>query len=129
MFGFIFDLSGKMAQLETCWRLEDGGTQILFQRHEVEVQRHLTSLHHQTSRYPNITTSPQAIYQNLRIKVKITKTTQGRQRKDTNRREGEGSDRNRVSLFSLLFFPVFHCFNLYGFYKHDVFLFYYELNY
>ena len=27
IFGFIFDLLGKMVQLETCWRLEDGGMQ------------------------------------------------------------------------------------------------------
>ena len=61
IFGFIFDLSSKMVQLETCLRLEDGGMQnpaptlrrsnvATLARHDVEVQRCLTCLHHPTSR-------------------------------------------------------------------------------
>ena len=45
---------------------------------------------------------------------------------DANRREGEGWDQNIVFLFYLLF-SCLSCFDLYEFYKHDVFFFNYEL--
>ena len=45
---------------------------------------------------------------------------------NANMREGEGLNRNKASLFYLLF-SFLSCFDLYDFYKHDVFFFYYEL--
>ena len=108
-------------QLETCWRLEDGGMQNpapTLQHSNVATLRSsdvLPSLHHPTSRYPNVSTSPGSIHRIFSIKAKISYSS--RRRREDVRVPTRENVKARIgiefSLFSLLF-SFLYCFHLYG---------------
>ena len=63
---------------------------------------------------------------NFKNKSENHRDDEGRRCTVVDNREGEGWDKNRVSLFYFLV-SCLSCFNLYEFHKHDVLFFDYEL--
>ena len=73
----------------------------------------------------NAVTSLGAIYQNLRIKAKITKTGGGDDVQMHTREKWKA--RIGIEFLCFILFSCLSCFDMYEFYNHDVFFFDYEL--